>query len=165
MRPGAIEPAMLDDGLVEIRRVLPPGVTKPHVDHAARASWLAAVHEAMRRVGGVVITVAEEPVVGRNYYRVRVQARDGVARFILFNAAAQLVAAAEAVDPQEIVLAFVAVPGDEVFAARGFLVAGPAELNEPLSESRLRSLAADEMEDVAYHRPPRLGDLLFNWFD
>ena len=43
---------MLDDERVEILELLQPGVIRPHVDHAARASWLAAVHEAMRSVGG-----------------------------------------------------------------------------------------------------------------
>lgn len=117
--------------------LLRPGVTKPHVDHAACASWLAAVHDSMRSVGGAVVAAAEEPTVGRNYYRVGV-ARAGVAGVVLFNAAALLVAAAEAADPQEITMAFIAVPGSEVYSER---------------------------RDVAYHRPPRLGDLLFNWFD
>jgi hypothetical protein len=61
--------------------------------------------------------------------------------------------------------AFAAVPGSGVFSERGFRVAGPAELNEPLSERHLHALTADERRDVAYHRPPRLGDLFFNWFD
>ena len=139
---------MLDDEPVEILKVLQPGVTRPHVDHAARASWLAALHDAMRSVGGAVIAAAEEPAVGRNYNRVSVRARDGVAGVILFNAAALLVAAAEAVDPQEIVLAFVAVPASEAFSERGFQVASQAELNEPLSESHLHALAADERRDV-----------------
>jgi hypothetical protein len=156
---------MLDDERVEILELLQPGVTKPHVDHNARASWLAAVHEAMRSVGGAVVAAAEELAVGRNYYRVGVETRDGVAEVILFNAAALLVAAAEAADPQEIAMTFVAVPGSKVFSDRGFQVASPAQLDEPLSERHLHTLTADERRDVAYHRPPRLGDLLFNWFD
>jgi hypothetical protein len=156
---------MLDDGRVEILELLQPGVTKPHVDHAVRTSWLAAVHEAMRSVGGAVVAAAEEPAVGRNYYRVGVEARDGVAGVIVFNAAALLVAAAEAADPQEIAMVFVAVPGIGVFSERGFRVAGPAELNEPLKERHLHALLADERRDLAYHRPSRLGDLLFGWFD
>ena len=156
---------LLDDERVEILELLQPGLTKPHVDHAARASWLAAVHEAMRSVGGAVVAAAEEPVAGRNYYRVSVEARDGVGRVIVFNSAARLVAAAEAADPQEIALVFAAVPGGGVFSERGFQVAGPAQLNEPLDERHLHALAADERRDVTYHRPSRLGDLLFNWFD
>lgn len=156
---------MLDDERVEILELLLPGVTKPHIDHVARASWLAAVHEAMRSVGGAVVAAVEEPAVGRNYYRVGVEARDGAAGVILFNAAAVLIAAAEAADPQEIALVFAAVPGSGVFSERGFQVASPAQLNEPLSEPHLHTLTADERRDVAYHRPSRLGDLLFNWFD
>src|SRR4051794_21373203 len=140
---------MLDDELVEIRELLQPGVTKPRVDHEARASWLAAVHEAMRSVGGAVVTAAAEPAVGRNYYWVGVEARDGVAGVILFNAAAVLVAAAETTDPQEIALVFAAVPGSGVFSERGFQVASPAQLNEPPSERDLHALTANEWRDVA----------------
>ncbi|AGL18033.1 hypothetical protein [Actinoplanes sp. N902-109] len=123
---------MLDDEPVEILELLQPGVTKPHVDHAARASWLAAVHEAMRSVGGAVVTAAEEPGVGRNHYRVGVEDRNGVAAVVVFNAAAVLVAAAEVADRQAIALVFATVPGCAVLSARGFRVAGPAQLNEPL---------------------------------
>ncbi|MCA2216298.1 hypothetical protein [Jidongwangia harbinensis] len=150
---------------MEILKLLRPGVTKPHVDHAARARWLAAVYHAVRSVGGAVTAGAEEPAVGRNYYRVSVRARDGAAGAILFNAAALVVAAAEGGSPQESAAVFADVPGSEVFSTRGFSVADQAELNEPLTERHLQELAADERRDVAYHRPPRLGDLLFNWFD
>ncbi len=41
----------------------------------------------------------------------------------------------------------------------------PSELNVALTAEHLRELAEDERRDVAYHRPDRIGDLLFNWFD
>jgi hypothetical protein len=154
-----------DDPCVEILNLLRPGVTRPHIDNAARASWLAAVHDAMRTAGGIVTAATDEPAVGRNHYRVAVATRDGAAGVILFNSAARLVAAAEATDHREIAVAFADVPGGEVFAERGFQVADADELNAPLSERHLQALTADERRDVAYHRPPRLGDLLFNWFD
>ena len=100
--------------------------------------------------------------MGRNYHQVSVKTRDGAELVILFNAAALLVAAAE---PHEIAKVFVTVPGSDVFSERGCRVAGPAELAEPLSGRHLQALAPDELRDVAYHRPSRLGDLLFNWFD
>lgn len=59
--------AMLDDNPVEIPKLLQPGVTKASVDHAARASWLAAVHDAMRAVGRAVTAAADELAVGRIY--------------------------------------------------------------------------------------------------
>ena len=86
---------MPDDDPVGIIEVLRPGVTRPHVDNAARACWLTAVHDAMRAAGGTVTAAAEEPTVGRNHYRVGVATGAGVARSILFNAAALVVAAAE----------------------------------------------------------------------
>ncbi|MER7270955.1 hypothetical protein [Micromonospora sp. WMMD712] len=44
-------------------------------------------------------------------------------------------------------------------------VATAAEPIQPLDDSDLRFLAEAERRDAAYHRPDRLGDLLFNWFD
>jgi hypothetical protein len=125
-----------------------------------RASWLAAVHESMRVGGGAVVARAEAPAVGRNFYRVGVRLRDGTPVALLLNAAVKLVGARRSLDES-----FVDVPGGDVFARAGFHVAGPADLDEPLRETRLRLLAADERRDAAYHRPDRLGDLLFNRFD
>ncbi|MEU4780384.1 hypothetical protein [Micromonospora sp. NPDC023633] len=141
------------------------GVTKPRRDPAARAAWLAAVHEGMRAFGGVVTTAVEEPAVGRNYYRVGVRLRDGTPLEILFNAAVSLVAAAEPQDRHSVTARFVDVPAGDAFRQAGLRVATAAELAQPLGDRHVRLLAEDECRDVAYHQPGRLGDLLFNWFD
>ncbi|SCF15331.1 hypothetical protein GA0070558_13463 [Micromonospora haikouensis] len=119
----------------------------------------------MRASGGTVTTPVEEPAAGRNCYRVGVRLRDGVAVGLLFNAAALLVAAAEPQDRHSVTLTFVNVPAGNLFSEAGLRVATAAELIQPLGDSDLRFLTEDERRDAAYHRPDRLGDLLFNWFD
>jgi hypothetical protein len=53
----------------------------------------------------------------------------------------------------------------QVFARVGLRVASSADLRQPLRDEHLRWLAEEERRDVAYHRPERVGDVLFNWFD
>ncbi|WP_241774120.1 MULTISPECIES: hypothetical protein [Micromonospora] len=150
---------------MEIVDVAQAGATRPHHDPVARAVWLAAVHPSMRASGGTVTTPVKEPAVGRNYYRVGVRLRDGVAVGLLFNAAASLVAAAEPQDHHSVTLTFVDVPAGDPFSEAELRVAKAAELIQPLSDNDLRFLTEDERRDVAYHHQDRLGDLLFNWFD
>jgi len=150
---------------MEIEKVLHVGVTKPCLDQSSRSSWLAAVHECMRVVGGAVTTGIEEPTVGRNYYRVGVRLRDGVPLAFLLNAAGALVAATAPEDRQSLTTAFVNVPASEVFSRAGFQVAMPTELDQPVKDEHVQLLPQDERRDVRYHQPDRLGDLLFNWFD
>lgn len=161
----AVCAAMPDDPCVEIIHLLQAGVTKPHPDRAASATWLAMVYDSTRALGGVVTTSVEEPTVGRNHYRVGVRLRDGKPLSILFNAAAFLVAGAEQQDPHMINAVFVDVPGGTIYRRAGLRVATTAELNQPLNDRHLHLLTEEERRDVAYHQPSRLGDLLFNWFD
>ncbi|MEV0729551.1 hypothetical protein [Polymorphospora sp. NPDC050346] len=145
--------------------LLKAGVTEPHLDEVARTTWLTAVYGSTRAVGGVVATSVEEPMVGRNYYRVRVRLHDGEPLTILFNAAALLVAGARQREPHTLDALFVDVPGAEIYRRAGLWVAAGVELDQPLNDRHLRLLTDQERRDVAYHRPGRLGDLLFNWFD
>jgi hypothetical protein len=155
---------MSDDPFVEIIHLLQPGVSKPHPDPAARATWLASVYDTTRAVGGLVTTSVEEPTVGRNHYRVGVRLRDGKPSSILFNAAAFLVTAAEPLEAG-MTAVFVEVPGGDNYRVAGLRVAEAAELNQPLTDRHLRCLSEEERRDVAYHQLDRVGDLLFNWFD
>jgi hypothetical protein len=157
--------AMPDDPCVEIIHLLQAGVTKPHLDRAARATWMTIVYDSTRALDGVVTTSVEEPTVGRNHYRVGVRFRDGQPLRILFNAAVLLVAGAEQQDPDMINAVFVDVPGWDIYHRAGLRVATTAELNQPLNERHLQLLTQEERRDVSYHQPSRLGDLLFNWFD
>jgi hypothetical protein len=154
-----------DDLRVDVRDLLPAGVTRGCLDPALRTTWLGAVHESMRTGGGAVTTDVEEPTVGRNYYRVGVRLHHGTSLTLLLNAAAGVVAAAEPSSNHSVITAFADVPGDEVFSRTGLRVAAAADLEQPLLREHLSHLAGDERRDVVGHRPDRLGDLLFNWFD
>jgi hypothetical protein len=156
---------MPDDPCVENIHLLQLGVTEPHSDRAASATWLASVYDSTRTLGGMVTTSVEEPTVGRNHYRVGMRLRDGKPLSILFNAAAFLVAGAEQQDPPSINAVFVDVPGGDIYRRAGLRVATKAELNQPLNDRHLHLLTEEERREVAYHQPGRLGDLLFNWFD
>lgn len=75
-----------------------------------RTSWLAAVHDSTRTLGGTAVTPVDEPTAGRNYHQVGVRLRDGTQLNILFNAAESLVAAAALPDRRTVTLTFVDVP-------------------------------------------------------
>lgn len=144
--------------------MLVAGVTTAHGDTTLARTWLAAVHHVARETGGHILGVVEPPTVGRNHYRVRVVIDGGRLRLLL-NAGASLVAAAEDADPHALAPAFRAVPRPDLFTMVGLHVAAPAELEQPLTEAQLTHLNARERQDIAYHRPARIGDALFNWFD
>jgi hypothetical protein len=38
-------------------------------------------------------------------------------------------------------------------------------MERPLTDEQAAGLTAAERKDIAYHRPPRVGDMLFNWFE
>jgi hypothetical protein len=154
-----------DDPGMDVHVLLRAGVTKPCLDPIMRSTWLAAAHESMRIGSGAVTAAVEEPTVGRNYYRLGARLRCGTPVALLLNAAAGVVAAGTPGEPHSVSVLFADVPHGEVFSRAGFRVAAPADLDRPLAEEHLRSLAADERREIAYHRPDRLGDLLFNWFD
>jgi hypothetical protein len=145
--------------------LLRAGVTTPRPDRAACTIWLASVHESIREAGGAVTTSVETPTVGRNYYRVTVRLSDDKPLYILLNPAAALVAATQQQDPCLPTLLFADVPGAEIYRRAGLRVATAAELEQPIEDRHLRMLTDEERQDVSYHRPGRLGDLLFNWFD
>lgn len=144
--------------------MLVAGVTTAHVDPAMARTWLATAHQVVRETGGRVLGPVEPPSVGRNHYRVRVDI-DGRRLRLLLNAAAGLVAVAEDVDPHALATVFRTVPRPDLFTAAGLHVAAPADLEQPLDQGQLTHLNADEQRDIAYHRPARVGDAVFNWFD
>ncbi|MEH1170067.1 hypothetical protein V6V47_32285 [Micromonospora sp. CPCC 205539] len=149
---------------VPIVDLLRAGVTTPRPDPALCATWLASVYESIKGAGGAVTTSVEEPTVGRNYHRIGVRLGDHQPLRVLLNATVALAAAAQKRDPHLINLVFAAVPGREIYRRAVLRVATPAELEQPIEDRSLRLLTDEERRDVAYHRPGRLGDLLFNWF-
>jgi len=120
-----------------------------------------------RETGAVITAAVEHPTVGRNHYRIRMTTADGTPLRLLLNATALLVAAADDTDTdtEALTASFQTVPGSDLFTAAGLHVAAPTELERPLTHSDTTALTQDERTDIAYHRPARIGDALFNWFD
>jgi hypothetical protein len=136
-------------------------------DETARA-WASAVHEWIRGQsgGGRLVGGVRVPGPGWNYYAVRVQLAGGSVLRLLLNAAIGLVAASDDEGVPEFgPLRFREVPSSEVFEVRGWRVATAAQLTAELREGDLSALPERQRKDVLYHRPTRVGDLLFNWFD
>ncbi|MCW6005241.1 hypothetical protein K1W54_11700 [Micromonospora sp. CPCC 205371] len=140
-------------------------MTTPRTDAAVYAMWISAVHQAARETGATVAAGVEHPTVGRNHYRIRMTTADGTRLRLLLNAAALLVAAADDTDPDAVTTAFWTVPGSDLFTDAGLHVAEPAELERPLTDRDATALTPGECKDITYHRPARIGDALFNWFD
>jgi hypothetical protein len=107
-----------------------------------------------------------QPGPGWNYYSVLIDIGDGQPQRLLLNAIARLVACASDEDSPALgPLRFCEVPSAEVFAAKGFHVASVDEMSSELRPEHIAALSADEQADIAYHRPDKVGDILFNWFD
>ena len=68
-------------------------------------------------------------------------------------------------DEQRLDKAFREVPRPDVFTSFGFRVAAPSELEAPMTDDQAADLTAAERRDLDHHRPPRVGDVIFNWFD
>jgi hypothetical protein len=144
---------------------LTAGVTSAQLDSTVAARWVATVHHALRHCGGRVTGRIVQPSVGRNYYLLRVQLVDGTPLRLLLNVTVGVVAAADDRDPHDLPAMFREVPCPDVFTLADFAVADPAEPEQPLTDDHVADLTDAEREDIAYHRPPRVGDLIFNWFD
>lgn len=141
-----------------------PGVVFPEPDDDAARGWLSAVYEVARMWGESVVGDLHGLATARNFYSVPISF-EGATVTLLFNPAARLVAAVEGDRPHPPNAVFTSVPGSDVFIHAGLRVAHASTLEAPLHESTLDSLRTDEAAQVRYHRPQRLGDLLFNWFD
>lgn len=84
----------------------------------------------------------------------------------MLNAAANLVACAhDDESPTVGPLAFCKVPHLEIFVAEGFQVVSVDLMTSGLRTDDVAALGADEQAEITYHRPDRVGDVLFNWFD
>jgi hypothetical protein len=145
--------------------LLTAGVTAARFDPQARGLWVAAVHVVVRESGGRVIGSVMAPGPGHNYDLVHVQLADGRPVRLLLNARIGLVAAADDPGPSAIVATFCDVPRPDVFTLHGFRVADPADMEAPLTDDQAVELTDAERRDIAYHRPLRVGDVIFNWFD
>lgn len=144
---------------------LTAGVATGQHDPALADRWAAAVYQAIRETDGRVDGPIMEPTVGRNHYTVRIQFGDGVRLRLMLNAAIGLVAAVDDTAPHTPVVAFRDVPRPDVFGLAGFQVATANDMQEALTDQQAADLTEAELKDIAYHRPPRIGNVVFNWFD
>lgn len=141
--------------------LLRPGSTGAGAEDVI-APWTAACHDALRTAGGRVTGGVDRPTAGRNY--ARVEASLGETRLVLLlNPVLRLVAAASATGG--VVLEFLDVPAPDVFGLHGFTVTDVAEVARDVHEADVVDLLPEERADVRYHRPDRIGDVLFNRFD
>jgi hypothetical protein len=145
-----------------------PAMVSGEVDDDVARSWLTCVHASLREdsADARVLSTLKPPGPGWNYYSVVVGSPAGEQLRMLLNAGGRLVAASNdggvpAIGP----LDFVNVPHPQPFADAGFVVESAEDLLAPLADEHLASLSDSDLADVDYHRPGRVGDLLFNWFD
>lgn len=141
------------------------GCVFPTPDPEMQRHWLAAVHTAARGDSAEVVGAVEPVMVGRSFARVVLRGSGGDSTTVMLNPAIRLVGAVSG-DQSFIANAeYVTVAGAEIFLANGFAVADPLDLAASLSDRHLLSLKDEEAEQVRYHRPDRVGDVVFNWFD
>jgi hypothetical protein len=148
-------------------QLLVPGVTRPTLNPGLEREWIAVVHQMAREVGGRVRNKSEPPPPGpqRNYYRQHVTLPGGEQTFVLLNASIRLVACQRQGRPGELVLPFLDVPRSDLYELVGLCVGPREELEQELRPEDIVGLDPDEVRDVEYHRPPRVGDVIYNWFD
>lgn len=144
-----------------------PAIVTGGIDDAQGRIWLTCIHSALRDESSSarVLGSMNSPGAGWNYYSVLVGSPEGVRLRMLLNAAGRLVAAANDNSPAIGPLDFVDIPSPRSFEASGFVVATAEDLNAQLAEQHMTALSANERDDVDYHRPERVGDLVYNWFD
>jgi hypothetical protein len=144
---------------------LTAGVTSARLDSTLAARWVTTAHHALRICGGRATGRMVEPGAGRNHYLLRAQLADGTPLRFLLNLAVGMVATADDRDPHDLQARFLEVPCPDVFTLAGFRIADLADLEQPLTDGHIAGLTEAERKDIAYHRPLRVGDVVFNWFD
>lgn len=125
---------------------------------------MGLVHDVARLSGGRVTGRLEGPAVGRSYYSVLLSIA-GESITLLMNPAARLVACVHGERPVAAGATFMEVPEPGTFDRAGWMVGSPSDMEMSVSDRDLSALDADEVEQIRYHRPDRIGDVLFNWFD
>lgn len=141
------------------------GITESGRDPARHRLWLTVVHTVAREMGGQVLGETRQPDPGRNYYSVRIRTRDGGPLTFLLHAEGRLVAATDDVDSSSSVGRFRDVPRPDLFELAGLRPLAAVELERPLTNDQTAALHPSEQRDIAYHKPPRVGDVIFSRFD
>lgn len=144
--------------------LLHPGVVFPDLDDGLARSWLSAVHWLARQNGGQVQGGVDKPDVDQNYYSVVVALPQATVTLLL-NTGARLVACVTGERPFPTEATFIEVPSPEVFTPLGLSAARVDDMEQTLTEKHLTALPRGEAKEVRYYDPPRVGEVIFNWFD
>lgn len=150
------------DGSDEV--TLGPGVIFPAAAPDLARLWMTTVHEMARLLGSAVVGELERPCVDRSFYRVSLMHNDET-NTLMLNPAARVVACVEGERPFPANAKYSPVRHPECFTRVGLAVAAPSAMERSWNEADLTDLTDEEAEQVRYHRPQRIGDLIFNWFD
>jgi hypothetical protein len=154
--------------------LLPRGITGFH-RHDERLSTVADLaafrghcHEAARRVSGWVVSFTDPDSSSdyRNYVLgILVLPAGKIA--VLLNLHHPFVAFADPLAEASVLLRFRDCPVlADAFGSFGIYEVVPAaQLEEPPTSVMLRELADIERKQVAYWKPRRIGDVVFNWWD
>jgi hypothetical protein len=145
--------------------LLVAGCLFPEDDSDLTRAWTSTAHQVARTVGARVVGSIEGVTVGRSFVRAVIVLPTGESQTLMLNPATRSVAAVAGVQRIVAGAEFVAVPGTEAFVAAGFGVPSPSELSRPLRPRDLVDLDRRDVRQVRHHRPDRVGDVLFNWFD
>lgn len=145
-----------------------PEVIIGGTDQEAARRWVAAVHAWLLEQGppARLVSGLELPAAGSNYASVEVITADRRLLRLVFNGAADLVAASD--DEGEAPLAeldFTEVPHSHVFTSAGYRVLRVRELCAQIPPPALEQLPKPLRREIRYHGAERVGDLVFNWFD
>ena len=141
------------------------GVTSSMIDARLSSVWVSVVHEMARHVGGRVVGASSPQALGRNHYRLTVELPDVGCVWVLLNAAIRLVGCQQQGEPGALALPFGHVQCGDLYELAGLRVAMSDELERPVSTSDLGGLTPGEVRTIEYHRPGRVGDVIYNWFD
>ena len=126
--------------------------------------WLTAVYDVARTSGWHIVGEISHLTVGRSFYSIAISTDDDQLT-VMLNPASLVVAAVAGHHPFPANATYVEVLGPERFSAAGFRKLSPAEPDAPLREPHLDGFEETEAMQIRYHRPGRVGDVLFNWFD
>ncbi|MGY2893405.1 hypothetical protein [Deinococcus sp. UYEF24] len=151
---------------------LPRGVTgfaaseSPYTPATSLRAFRTACHTVARQLHGRVVAVTScEGQVTPNFHVAELRLRSGV-YFVLCNAYHPcLAAASESPTWMGEPFLYSAELCSTTESMSDFRFLQPDQLEQPLTLEALRALGSDELGQLLYWRPKRLGDVIFNFWD
>lgn len=143
------------------------GANDPALPVCDFSAFRGHCYAAARALGGRVLAV-EQPgsPAASNFARASILLSAGAVA-VLLNAHVPVIAFAEVVEHGEAAVRFTNAPSlAELFRGFGtYEVAERSEMEEPLTAEQCEKLALAEQGQIAYWRPKRVGDVVFNFWD